>query len=71
MVFAWLIEGGSEEAIEQFNKELNKPPANATKAQVAQDPMWDKDAMANSFMAQFAARGGGGRTTTNGTVGVS
>lgn len=51
---------------EEFDAMLNRPPAGASKAQVASTKEWAEGAAGDNFLAQMAARGGGGRLTRDG-----
>lgn len=53
-VYAWLIDGGSPEGIEEMNKRVFEPPGGISKAELLQLP--EVQNAGASFMAQFGER---------------
>lgn len=53
-VYAWLIDGGSPEGIEEMNKRIFDPPGGISKAELLELPQVQNAGA--SFMAQFGDR---------------
>ncbi len=60
------MEGADKEGREKIDSILQKPPPGAKSDQVRSTKEWAPGAQGDNFMAQLAARGGGGRVSVTG-----